>query len=33
MTFKVLQFHEDPKKWVQILHRGVVVPHSLAASG
>ena len=32
-TFKVLQCREDTKKRVQILHRGVVVPRSLAASG
>ena len=33
MKFKVLQCHEDPKKRVHILHRGVVVPRSLATSG
>ena len=33
MTFKVIHCYEDPKKRVQILHRGVVIPRSLSESG
>ena len=33
MTFKVLQCNEDMRKWNNVLHRGVVVPRSLTATG
>ena len=33
MTFKVVRCHEGTKRLLQILHRGVVVPRYLSASG
>ena len=33
MTFKVLQCNEDMQKRNVVVHRGVVVPHSLTATG
>ena len=33
MTFKVLQCHKDPHNWSLIMHKGVIVPHSLTATG
>ena len=33
MTFKVLQCNDDPPKRNVVVHRGVVVPHSLTETG
>ena len=33
MTFKVLQYNEDPDKRNIVVHRGVVVPRSPTAIG
>ena len=33
MTFKVLQCHADPKRWIRVLHRGDVFPRVLNSAG
>ena len=33
LTFKVLQCNEDPQNCNVVVHRGIVVPHSLTEKG